>query len=174
MSTLRDTYEDGGQGPHPDRHSEGGVICPNCGHELSMFMEPTITRPERIATAVATAVGSWRFLVVLLIGIIVWLTANVISRSFEPYPQMMLDYLGLGLTLLAAMQLPLILLSQRQDSARDRERDREALRVAAHAEADLHAIRQAVIRLVEASEADHPTAGPPLATPDDEEGVPTR
>lgn len=154
MSTTEDSHEEERQAPHPRRHSEGGVVCPNCGHELSMFMELRITRPERVATAVATAVGSWRFLVVLMISIVVWLTVNIISRSFTPYPQMMLDYLGLGLTLLAALKLPLILLSQRQDSARDRERDREALRVAANAEADLHAIRQAVGRLVKASGAD--------------------
>lgn len=151
MSPMSGSGEEERQVPGPRRHSEPGVICPNCGHELSMFMELRITRPERIATAVATAVGSWRFLVVLMICIVVWLTVNIISHSFTPYPQMMLDYLGLGLTLLAALQLPLILLSQRQDSARDRERDREALRVAANAEADLHAIRQAVDRLVEAS-----------------------
>jgi len=58
------------------------------------------------------------------------------------------------LALVAALQLPLILLSQRLDSARDRERDREALRVAASAEADLHAIRDAISRLAEASGAD--------------------
>jgi len=153
MSTMRDPHEDGQQEPGPHRHSANSV-CPNCGHDLSMFMELETTRPERIATAIATAVGSWRFVVVLMMGIIVWLTANIISQSLTPYPQMMLDYLGLGLTLLAALQLPLILLSQRQESVRDRERDREALRVAASAEADLHVIREAVGRLVQASEAE--------------------
>lgn len=130
------------------------VACPHCGHELSMFMELEVARPERIATAVANAVGSWRFLVVLLVAVVVWLTVNIVSRGLTPYPQMMLDYLGLGLTLLAALQLPLILLSQRQDGARDRLRDIEALRVAASAEADLHAIRVAVNRLAKASEVD--------------------
>ena len=117
-------------------------------------MELEITRPERIATTIANAFGSWRFVVVLMVGIIVWLAANIISQSLDPYPQMMLDYLGLGLALVAALQLPLILLSQRMDGARDRERDREALRVAASAEADLHAIRDAVSRLIKASGAD--------------------
>jgi uncharacterized membrane protein len=116
-----------------------------------MFMELEITRPERIATKIANAFGSWRFVVVLIVGIIAWLTANIILQSFDPYPQMMLDYLGLGLALVAALQLPLILLSQRMGGARDRERDREALRVAASAEADLHAIREAVGLLVGAS-----------------------
>ena len=87
MSTMRGSHEDEHQGPYADRHSENGVVCPNCGHELSMFMELEVARPERIATAVATAVGSWRFLVVLFMSIIVWLTANVLSRSITPYPR---------------------------------------------------------------------------------------
>ena len=154
MSTMKDPGGDEQQELIPHIHSAGSVVCPNCGHELSMFMELEITRPERIATAVANAVGSWRFLVVLMAAIVVWLVANIVSHSFNPYPQMMLDYLGLGLTVLASMQLPLILLSQRQDSAGDRERDIEALRVTASAEADLHAIRDAVSRLVEKSRDD--------------------
>jgi uncharacterized membrane protein len=149
---MRDTHKEE-RGPHPHGHSATSVACPNCGHELSMFMELEITRPERIATAVATAVGSWRFLVILMVCIVGWLTVNVISHSSASYPAL-LDYLALGLTMLAALQLPLILLSQRQDSARDRERDREALRVAASAEADLHDIRQDLGRLLEASRAD--------------------
>ena len=151
---MREPHDDGQQEPSLDHRSSTGVVCPNCGHELSMFMELEITRPERIATKIAHAFGSWRFVVVLIVGIIVWLTVNIVSQSLDPYPQMMLDYLGLGLAVVAALQLPLILLSQRMDGARDRERDREALRVAASAEADLHAIRQAVSRLVEASGAD--------------------
>ena len=148
---MTDLHDEGQQEPGPRLSSSNTVVCPHCGHELSMFMELETTRPERIAAAVANAVGTWRFLVVLLVAIVVWLIVNVVSHGLAPYPQMMLDYLGLGLTLLAALQLPLILLSQRQDGARDRERDIEALRVAASAEADLHAIRVAVNRLAKAS-----------------------
>lgn len=151
---MRDPRDDEQQEPPQEHHSATGIVCPNCGHELSMFMELETTRPERIATKIANAFGSWRFVVILVVGIIVWLTANIISQSLDPYPQMMLDYLGLGLALVAALQLPLILLSQRMDGVRDRERDREALRVATSAEADLHAIRDAVSRLTRASRAD--------------------
>ena len=151
---MRDPRDDGQQEPHQDHRSATGIVCPNCGHELSMFMELESTRPERIATKIANAFGSWRFVVILIVAIIVWLAANIISQSLDPYPQMMLDYLGLGLALVAALQLPLILLSQRMDGVRDRERDREALRVATSAEADLHAIRDAVSRLTRASGAD--------------------
>ena len=57
MSTMRDPHEDGQQEPGPHRHSANSV-CPNCGHDLSMFMELEITRPERIATRIANAFGT--------------------------------------------------------------------------------------------------------------------
>lgn len=120
------------------------VVCPACGHALSMFTEPSVTPPERVATRMAVLFGSWRFLVVLVAAVAAWVTAHVVWRPLGPGPELMMNYLNLALTVLAAVQLPLILLSQRQDILRDRARDREALRVAANAEADLHAIRHAV------------------------------
>lgn len=139
---------------HPFQHGDdertaqteptAAVVCPACGHMLSMFTEPAVTLPERIASQMAAFFGSWRFLVLLVVSATTWVTVNVAWQPFEPHPAMMLTYLGLGLTLLASVQLPLILLSQRQDMRRDRERDREALRVASNTEADLHAIRHSV------------------------------
>lgn len=129
---------------HADAHLGTAVVCPACGHMLSMFTEPEVTVPERIASQMAALFGSWRFLVLMVVSVVVWVTANVIWKPIQPHPAMMLTYLGLGLTMLASVQLPLILLSQRQDMRRDRERDREALRVASNTEADLHAIRHSV------------------------------
>lgn len=129
---------------HADAHLGAAVVCPACGHMLSMFTEPEVTAPERIASQMAAFFGSWRFLVLLVVSVVVWVTVNVIWEPIQPHPAMMLTYLGLGLTMLASVQLPLILLSQRQDMRRDRERDREALRVASNTEADLHAIRHSV------------------------------
>lgn len=138
------------------------LTCPACGHVLSMYTEPTAGVPERVATRIADAFGSWRFLVVMSAAVLVWILANVAWHPLHPYPTMMLDGLGLGLTVLASVQLPLILLSQRQDVARDRARDRETLRVAAHTEADLHAIRDPASTGASAPlHADEPTRGTP-------------
>ncbi len=131
---------------HQGRHSGVAhpVICPACGHALSMFTEPSATPPERVATRMATMFGSWRFLVVLVVAVLTWLAVSIAWQPLGTGHEMTMNYLNLGLTVLAAVQLPLILLSQRQDTLRDRERDREALRVAANAEADLHAIRHTI------------------------------
>ena len=82
--------------------------------------------------------------VVLVVAVLTWLAVSIAWQPLGTGHEMTMNYLNLGLTVLAAVQLPLILLSQRQDTLRDRERDREALRVAANAEADLHAIRHTI------------------------------
>lgn len=107
-----------------------------------MEMEPD--RAETMAAKIAGAVGSWRFLVLLVLVIAGWLTANLVLKPFQPHPAAMVDWLGLALATIAALTGPLILLSQHRGAERDRARHREVLRVAASAEADLHAIRTAL------------------------------
>lgn len=73
--------------------------------------------------------------------IAVWLGVNAAFQPFHPHPSTMIGYIGTVLTAAAALQGPLILLTQRQETARDRAREIETFRVATNIEADLHAIR---------------------------------
>jgi uncharacterized membrane protein len=135
--------------PPNDRPMDGHrtVACPNCGHELSMFSEPEPARGERRASAVAEVVASWRFPVLLLLAIALWLAFNIIARPIDPYPMAMVGILAATLATIAACQGPLILLTQRRAAMRDRERDRETYLVAANAEADLHALHARIDEL---------------------------
>jgi uncharacterized membrane protein len=65
---------------------------------------------------------------------------NVVARPFAPYPTVMLAGISATLATVAALQGPLILLSQRRAAERDRGRDEEALRVAVNAEGDVHRV----------------------------------
>lgn len=112
--------------------------CPQCGHELSMFMESEPDAGERRAVGVAMAVATWWFPVGLLVSVLVWILVNVVFRPFEPYPTLMLSVLAATLATVAACQGPLILLTQRRAATRDRAREQETLRVTEHTEADLH------------------------------------
>lgn len=119
-------------------------MCPHCGHALSDFDEPSADRAEQLAATIAAMVGTWWFLAGLVAVIIGWITVNLALRPFEPHPATMLTGLGAILATVAALEGPLILLSQHRAAARDRARAREAFRVAANTEADLHAIRGAL------------------------------
>jgi uncharacterized membrane protein len=78
---------------------------------------------------------------VILLAIGGWLGVNAIFEPFPPHPSTMLGYLGTALTAVAALQGPLILLTQRREAARDRAREIEAFHISMNTEADLHAIR---------------------------------
>lgn len=115
------------------------------GHPLSMYEEPDEGLADTLAAKIANGIGSWRFVVALMIGTVAYVVVIVGMRPFAEDNAVLFNYLGVLLTVLVALQTPLILLTQRQDSARDRARDREALRVATHTEIDLHAIRDALL-----------------------------
>jgi uncharacterized membrane protein len=114
--------------------------CPACGHELSMLRNDPPSRAEHYAMRVASAVASWWFVAALVVLIFGWVVLNVVARPFTPYPTVMLAGISATLASVAALQGPLILLSQRRAADRDRRRDDEALRVAINAEGDLHRV----------------------------------
>ena len=74
------------------------------------------TFPERIADAVAGALGSWRFLLVQSIVFAGWITANVIGwiAAWDPYPFILLNLL---LSFQAAYTAPIIMMSQNRQPA---------------------------------------------------------
>jgi uncharacterized membrane protein len=76
----------------------------------------------RLADRVAGIGGSWAFIIAFGIGLSLWMAWNVAARreglAFDPYPFI---FLNLVLSTLAALQAPVIMMSQNRASARDRE-----------------------------------------------------
>ncbi|MGJ9423627.1 DUF1003 domain-containing protein [Aeromicrobium sp. CF3.5] len=124
-------------------HGMGSIICPQCGHELSLFMETPESRANRSAQRLADALASWRFIALLSLVAVLYVVI-VLAIPLGTDTAIAINYLGIGMTTLVALQTPLILLTQRRDAARDRARDQEILRVATHTEYDLHALRNAL------------------------------
>jgi uncharacterized membrane protein len=107
-----------------------------------MFHEDEPSRAERAAATVAEHVATWRFAGAVVCALVAWLATNLIWTPFDPHPTVMLASTSAALAALAALQGPLILMSQRRASERDRRRDIETFRVAARTEADLHAVSE--------------------------------
>jgi len=118
--------------------------CPHCGHQLSMFREARSSPGDRAAARAASVAGSWPFLLILMLAILAWFVVNMILPLFHPHPSAMLNHLGTALAIVAALQGPLILLTQRRESDRDRARDIETIHISQNAEADLHSISHAI------------------------------
>ena len=75
---------------------------------------------ERVADAVARFGGSWTFIFIFASVLIFWVIFNsyvLLSRAFDPYPYILLN---LFLSMLAAVQAPIIMMSQNRQAARDR------------------------------------------------------
>jgi len=73
----------------------------------------------RAADAVAAFGGSWPFVGLFAAAMVVWVSLNAVlaARAFDPYPYILLN---LFLSMLAAIQAPVILMSQNRQSERDR------------------------------------------------------
>ena len=78
-----------------------------------------LTFGQRLADQVARFGGSWTFIIAFAAALALWagLNALVLARPFDPYPFI---FLNLMLSMLAAVQAPIIMMSQNRQAARDR------------------------------------------------------
>lgn len=76
---------------------------------------------SRVADRVATFGGSWKFIILFLGLMFVWMLINLylLSRPFDPYPFILLNLL---LSTIAALQAPIIMMSQNRKEQKDRQR----------------------------------------------------
>ena len=75
---------------------------------------------ERLADSIARVGGSWSFILSFLIFLVAWTLLNTIllaTRAFDPYPFI---FLNLILSMIAAIQAPIIMMSQNRQTERDR------------------------------------------------------
>ncbi len=80
--------------------------------------EERLTFGQRIADKVATFGGSWPFIFIFLTIMFVWMGINVVALArFDPYPFILLN---LVLSTVAAIQAPIIMMSQNRQSSKDK------------------------------------------------------
>lgn len=75
---------------------------------------------QRLADGIARVGGSWSFIVCFLLFLVFWCIVNTIvllTRAFDPYPFI---FLNLVLSMIAAIQAPIIMMSQNRQTERDR------------------------------------------------------
>jgi uncharacterized membrane protein len=101
------------------RHlSERTHIARNVAHDYSEKM----TFGQRLADKVAGFGGSWTFISIFAVVLVIWILLNSFvlisyNKSFDPYPYILLN---LFLSMLAAIQAPIILMSQNRQAYKDR------------------------------------------------------
>ena len=98
-----------------ERFISGGRVSRNVRREL----HESRTLGERVADRVAEVGGSWTFILCFGVVLVVWMVVNtfLLARAFDPYPYILLN---LVLSCLAAVQAPIIMMSQNRQAAKDR------------------------------------------------------
>ena len=83
--------------------------------------EARLTLGERMADRIAQFAGSWTFILIFISCLIAWIVLNLlmVSKAFDPYPFILLNLL---LSCVAAIQAPVIMMSQNRQEQKDRLR----------------------------------------------------
>ena len=98
------------------------------------------TLGERVADRVAAVGGSWRFIISFGVFLVAWMAFNAVQgKPFDPYPFILLN---LVLSCLAAVQAPIIMMSQNRQAAVDRMRAENDYQVNVKAELEVLQIHE--------------------------------
>ncbi len=88
--------------------------------DINAALQAEASSGQRLADTIARVGGSWSFIVAFLLFLVFWCVVNTIvllTRAFDPYPFI---FLNLVLSMLAAIQAPIIMMSQNRQAERDR------------------------------------------------------
>lgn len=103
---------------------------------------------ERLADKVASFGGSWNFIIIFFLIIAGWMLLNFWwfhNRGFDPYPFILLNLI---LSCLAAIQAPIIMMSQNRQEDKDRERAEHDYKVNLKAEVEIRMLHEKIDHLL--------------------------
>ncbi|MDP4271287.1 MAG: DUF1003 domain-containing protein [Bacteroidota bacterium] len=103
-----------------------------------------LTAGQRIADKVASFGGSWTFIISFGVFILIWITANVywlLNKGFDPYPFILLNLI---LSCLAALQAPVIMMSQNRQEEKDRDRAKKDYMINLKSELEIRTLREEI------------------------------
>ncbi|MFU1858813.1 DUF1003 domain-containing protein [Sphingobacterium sp. NGMCC 1.201703] len=103
---------------------------------------------ERVADKVAEFGGSWTFIISFVVFLLIWIALNMYwlnNKGFDPYPFILLNLI---LSCVAALQAPVIMMSQNRQEAKDRERARNDYMVNLKAELEIRELHEKIDHLI--------------------------
>jgi uncharacterized membrane protein len=115
---------------------------------VNIVFDRRLTLGERLADKLADYAGSWRFIGIFFAVLILWIAINsvvLIWKPFDPYPFILLNLL---LSCLAAIQAPVIIMSQNRQEAKDRLRGENDYRINLKAEVEIRHLHEKMDHLL--------------------------
>ncbi|OIP04319.1 MAG: hypothetical protein AUJ97_02985 [Bacteroidetes bacterium CG2_30_32_10] len=107
-----------------------------------------MTVGQRIADKVASFGGSWKFIISFGVFLLIWFMLNIIwlaNKGFDPYPFILLNLI---LSSLAALQAPVIMMSQNRQEEKDRERGKKDYMVNLKSELEIRMLHEKIDHLI--------------------------
>ncbi len=108
-----------------------------------------LTSGQRLSDKVAKFGGSWAFIISFFIVLLAWIILNTLSskqNTFDPYPFILMNLI---LSCIAALQAPIIMMSQNRLEMKDRERSENDYLINLKAELEIRALHQKIDLLLE-------------------------
>ncbi len=108
-----------------------------------------ITRGQSISDKVAQFGGSWKFIIIFAIVLSVWILYNSVAPNglnFDPYPFILMNLI---LSTIAALQAPVIMMSQNRQEEKDRMRSENDYLINLKAEIEIRSLHQKIDLLLE-------------------------
>ena len=107
-----------------------------------------MTTGQRIADKVASFGGSWTFIISFGAFLLIWISINVFwfaNKGFDPYPFILLNLI---LSSIAAIQAPVIMMSQNRQEEKDRERGKKDYMVNLKSELEIRMLHEKIDHLI--------------------------
>lgn len=110
--------------------------------------EPELTLGERMADHIATFGGSWTFIIIFFTFLLIWMIINayiLVAKPFDPFPFILLNLI---LSCLAAIQAPIIMMSQNRQESKDRIRSEHDYKIDLKAELEIKLLSEKIDHLL--------------------------
>jgi uncharacterized membrane protein len=115
--------------------------------DVNETIDETLTYGQRLADKIASFGGSWTFIIFFFCILFSWISLNLyfFRRPFDPFPFILLN---LVLSCLAALQAPVIMMSQNRQEEKDRERSKHDYQVNLKAELEIRMLHEKMDHLI--------------------------
>lgn len=103
---------------------------------------------QKTADNVAAFGGSWKFIIFFGVFILIWILSNIyflLNKGFDPYPFILLNLI---LSCLAALQAPVIMMSQNRQEVKDRERAKKDYMINLKSELEIRMLHEKLDHLI--------------------------
>ena len=127
-----------------DAIQNNAILSENIQEEI----ETQLTIGQKIADKVAAFGGSWTFIITFFTFLLIWMVINIwvfTTKPFDPYPFILLNLI---LSCLAAIQAPIIMMSQNRQEQKDRQRGEHDYKINLKAELEIKLLSEKIDHLL--------------------------